>query len=265
MKIARLGYLHTLACTALLCSLIFLSLPAAAAKPPLIAAAASLQFALPEIAKSFEKETGQSVTLVFGSSGNFTRQIKQGAPFELFFSANENFVTDLFKNGFTLDTGVVYATGRLVLALPLDTSLKTNAAPGELANEIASDRVERFAIANPEHAPYGERAKQVLQHLGIWKSMQAKLVIGENVAQAAQFALSTNAQGGIIALAQIKSPGMDSRAHYHILAEHLHEPLLQRMALLNSSGSVAREFYEYMQHPNAQTIMESFGFQAADL
>lgn len=233
-------------------------------KPPLIAAASSLQFVLPEIAAVFEQSTGQSVRLVFGSSGNFTRQIQQGAPFEMFMSANEHFVDDLFELKLTQGSGSVYARGRLVLALQTEGAIAKDLSVDELATILTNTRIERFAIANPEHAPYGERAKQVLQYLSVWDAMQKKLVIGENVGQAARFALSPDAQGGIIAQSQATATQLKGKAHYHLIPEKWHEPLNQRMVLMKSSSPVAVKFFNFMHKPLAKDMLETYGFEASE-
>src|SRR5690606_37799870 len=141
----------------------------------------------------------KGVKLAFGSTGNFARQIREGAPFELFMAADEAFILDLAKDGFLRDEGTLYAEGRIVIMVPHGSALKADAALDDLAAGLADERVKKFAIANPEHAPYGMRAEEALRHRGLWDKVQPALVMGENVAQAAQFATSGNAQGGIVA------------------------------------------------------------------
>ena len=158
--------------------------PALAAAPdaaPLVAAAADLRFALDEIAADFKRATGHDVRIVYGSSGNFRRQIAEGAPFELFLSADEAYVLALAREGFMVDDGVAYAIGRLALVVPAGSPLKLDGELADLAAAVADGRVRRFAIANPEHAPYGRAAREALQKAGAWDAIQGRLVLGENV------------------------------------------------------------------------------------
>lgn len=155
-----------------------------AAEPPAVAAAADLKFALTEAATQFERDSGQKVRLSFGSSGNFTQQIENGAPFELFLSADEAFVFRLAEAGHTLDRGAQYAIGRLVLFVPERSPLKPDATLEDLRAALTDGRLRRFAIANPEHAPYGRAARSVLRHAGLWTAIEPRLVLGENAAQA---------------------------------------------------------------------------------
>ena len=174
------------------------------AEVPVIAGAADLKFALEEIAVKFRDETKREVKLVFGSSGNFCRQIGQGAPFQVFLSADEGFVFKLADAGKTLDRGELYALGRIVIIVPHGSTLKADGELKDLAAALDDGRLRKFAIANPEHAPYGKRAEEALKHAGLWQRIQDKLVLGENVSQAAQFAVSGSTQGGIIAYSLAK-------------------------------------------------------------
>lgn len=227
---------------------------------PAIAAASDLQFALEDIAAHFRAETQNEVRLSFGSSGNYFRQIGQGAPFQLFLSADEDFVFRLHQAGKTEDQGVLYATGRIVLFAPRGSSLNVNQWMASLKTELAAKRISRFAIANPEHAPYGRAAEQALRKLGLWEGLQGKLVLGENVSQAAQFASSGSAQGGIFAYSLALSPGVSKLGSYVLLPEDLHQSLRQRMVLVKGAGETARTFYAYLQQPAARKIFEQYGF-----
>lgn len=231
-----------------------------AADSVLVAAAADLKFAVQEIAEAFEAETGTEVKLAFGSTGNFARQIRQGAPFELFMAADETFIRDLAEDGLLRDEGTLYAEGRIVILAPHGSALKPDAALDDLAAGLADGRVRKFAIANPEHAPYGMRAEEALRHRGLWEKVQPALVMGENVAQAAQFATSGNAQGGIIAYSLALSPEVSKLGTYALIPAAWHSPLLQRMALTRKATAGAEAFYAYMQSPRAREIMEKYGF-----
>jgi len=239
---------------------ILLAGPAPAQDAPVIAAASDLQFALAEIAGAFTAETGLPLRLSFGSTGNFARQIRQGAPFQIFMAADEQFVFDLHRDGFTPDEGDLYAIGRLAMVVPDGSSLTADGTLESLGAALAAGAVTRFAIANPDHAPYGLRAREALQARGLWQALQPFLVLGENVSQAAQFALSGNAEGGIIAWSLALAPEVAPRGTAALIPEDWHAPLRQRMVLLNGAGEGARAFYSYMTEPAARAIMERYGF-----
>jgi molybdate transport system substrate-binding protein len=227
---------------------------------PLVAAASDLQFALSEISTSFAAETGQSVRLTFGSSGNFARQFRSGAPIELFLSADERLVTALAQDGFTEGEGALYAEGRLALIVPVGSPLKADGSLADLAVAIADGRLHKLAIANPEHAPYGERAKEVLIAKGLWDQIQAKLVFGENVSQAAQFAVSGAAQGGIIAQSLAVSPAIARLGASALIPAEWHSPLRQRMVLSRNAGGIARRFFDYIRGDAARAVLQRNGF-----
>lgn len=235
-------------------------LPVRAQDVPTVAAAADLQFALVEVAALFKKETGHEVKLTFGSSGNFFRQIQQSAPFQVYFSADEQFVFDLAAKGFTIDRGELYAVGRIVIITPHGSTLKADGTLADLKAGLADGRVKKFAIANPEHAPYGRRAEEALRHIGLWDTIKDRLVLGENVSQAAQFATSGGAQGGVIAYSLALSPNVSKLGSYALIDDKWHQPLRQRMALVKNAGETARAFYAYMRSPGARTIMRKYGF-----
>ena len=232
----------------------------AAAKVPNVAAAADLKFALEEIAADFTRATGKAVRLSFGSSGNFARQIRQGAPFEMFLSADEAFVADLARDGFTRDAGELYAVGRIVFFVPRGSRIKPDPTLANLREALAAGRFGKFAIANPEHAPYGRAAREALETAGLWKAIESHLVLGENVSQAAQFATAGGADGGIFAYSLALSPAVASLGEYVLLPASMHKPLRQRMVLLNNAGPVAAEFYRYVGGPEARRAFDRYGF-----
>jgi molybdate transport system substrate-binding protein len=248
--------------------LLFLSGLASAQEGPVIAAASDLQFALDEMVTTFKQQTGKSVRVSYGSSGNFFRQIAQGAPFELFMSADEDFVFKLADQHLTPDSGDLYATGRIVLFVPEGSPVKADARFVDLRQSLTDGRLKRFAIANPEHAPYGRAAMQALQSLGLWESIKPRLVLGENVSQAAQFTVSGSAQGGLFALSLAKASAFAKAGTYVLVPENLYQPLKQRMVLTAKAGGTAREFYAYLQQPAARTVFKRYGFvrpgEAAD-
>jgi molybdate transport system substrate-binding protein len=234
--------------------------PARTQNVPVVAAAADLQFALAEVAEAFTKETERKVTLTFGSSGNFFRQIQQNGPFQMFLSADEQFVFDLAAKGFTVDDGTLYAVGRIVIIAPHGSPLKADGSLADLKAALADGWVKKFAIANPAHAPYGRRAEEALRHLGLWDAIKDRLVFGENVSQATQFATSGATQGGIIAYSLALSPDVSKLGTYALIPYDWHEPLRQRMVLIKGAGETAQQFYAFMQGPSARAIMRRYGF-----
>ncbi len=237
-----------------------------AAEPPAVAAAADLKFALSEAATQFERDSGQKVRLSFGSSGNFTQQIENGAPFELFLSADEAFVFRLADAGRTLDRGAQYAIGRLVLFVPERSPLKPDATLEDLRAALTDGRLRRFAIANPEHAPYGRAARSVLRHAGLWTAIEPRLVLGENAAQAMQFAASGSSQGGIVPLSLSRAPDIARQGRFVPLPAEWHadEPLRQRMVLLKGAGATARAFHDWLRSPAGRDLLARHGFTRPD-
>jgi molybdate transport system substrate-binding protein len=249
-----------------LASALFVLLPGTgvAQQAPVIAAASDLSFALTEIAAGFKTETGHDVRLTFGSSGNFTRQILQRAPFEMFLSADESFVFQLADAGRTLDRGALYAVGRIVVFVPHGSRVKADANLADLRAALADGRLTRLAIANPEHAPYGRAAEQALRHRQLWEMVRPLLVLGENVSQAAQFATTGSAQAGLFAYSLALSPSVGERGSYALLPAEWHEPLRQRMVLTKEAGPVARRLYAFVQTDKARAMFRRYGFTLPD-
>ena len=197
---------------------------------------------------------------MFGSSGNFYSQILQGAPFQMYMSADEDFVFKLADAGKTVDRGRLYALGRIGIMVPIGSPLKADSELKDLAAALKDGRLQKFAIANPEHAPYGARAKEALQHTGLWDAIQPKLVLGENISQTAQFATSGSTQGGVIALSLAKAESVAKLGSFALIPNDWHEPLKQRMVLLKDAPPSLRAFYNYITTPAAQDIMVRYGF-----
>lgn len=237
-------------------------LPLQAQPSPTVAAASDLKFAIEKVAARFEQETGHKLRLVFGSSGNFKTQILQGAPFHLFMSADEGFVYELAGAGKTEDRGRMYAVGRIGIMVPPGSPLKPDGELKDLAAALKEGRLQKFAIANPEHAPYGARAKEALQRAGLWDAIQPKLVFGENISQTAQFVESGNAQIGIVALSLAISPQLADQGGYWLIPDTLHAPLEQGFMITQraAGNALARAFAEYMSDPATRAIMVRYGF-----
>jgi len=232
----------------------------AAQRPPTIAAAANLNFALTEIAKQFERAQGTHVEMVFGASGTLTRQIRDGAPFEMFLAADEEFPNQLTAAGLTRDAGTVYAVGRLAIFAPKGSPLAVDERLEGLSRLAKAGGVTRFAIANPDVAPYGRAAEAVLRKRGLWDALRSKIVLGDSITQAAQFATTGNAVGGLIAYSLVLSPGFPDRGSYAVIPAGDHPPLRQRMVLLKRAGAVATAFYAFVQGDTARAILRKYGF-----
>jgi len=227
---------------------------------PLVAAAASVKFALQDIAEAFHRDTGKEIRISYASSGNLTRQIQQGAPFELFLSANHAYVEQLYQQQLTRDHGVIYALGRLVLLTPNESSLALDGQLNGLAQAIQQGRLQRFAIANPKHAPYGRAAREVLRQQGLWKLLKPHLVLGENVAQAAQFVTSGAAQAGLSAYSLALAPALKNTCRIQLIPASRHQPLQQTLVLLHNAGDSARLFFIYLQQDKARAILAHYGY-----
>jgi molybdate transport system substrate-binding protein len=243
----------------LLALLLHLGIPARAAVPT-VAAAADLRFAMDELVAAYRKQTGREVKVTYGSSGIFHQQITAGAPFELFLSADEDYVFRLHRAGLTQGTGEVYALGRLVLFAPSGSLLSVDPEMAGLRQAVAQGQIRRFAIANPAHAPYGQRAREALQSAGLWQSLEPRLVLGENVSQALQFAATGGAEGGIVALSLVKAPGAARLGRWVLIPESRHSPLRQRMVLTRKSGPDAQAFYQWLKRPEARAVLARHGF-----
>jgi len=222
-----------------------------------IAAASDLKFCMDEIIVAFKSGHAEAVVNVtFGSSGNFAAQIREGAPFDLFFSADSEYPRALAEDGFAASPPVPYAVGRIVLwSATVDASKMTLA-------DLARPEIAKIAIANPQHAPYGKRAEQALRASGLWDQVQQKLVLGENIAQTAQFVQSGNAQAGIIALSLALNPELAGKGGYYLIPDTLHEPLQQAFLVTRraADNELANAFADYMQGGDARKLMVHYGF-----
>jgi len=224
-----------------------------------VAAAADLNFALNELAGKYEKLTGTKVSVTYGSSGNFFAQLQNGAPFDLFFSADIDYPQKLEAAGLA-EPGTLYkyALGRIVVWTRADANLNV-AKQGW--NLLLHAGVQKIAIANPDHAPYGRAAVAALQKAGIYEQVKSKLVYGENISQAAQFVQSGSAQVGIVALSLAVSPGMRDGKRWEIPAD-MHPAIEQAAIILRNAKnkSQARAFLQFIKSADGRATLEKFGF-----
>ncbi|PYP91867.1 MAG: molybdate ABC transporter substrate-binding protein [Candidatus Angelobacter sp. Gp1-AA117] len=243
----------------LVCLLVLPALAQPAPTEITIAAAADLNFALKDVAARYEKETGQKIKLSFGSSGNFYSQISNGAPFDLFFSADLEYPRKLAAAGLVEpNTLYPYAVGQIVVWVRNDSRLDLQKG----LNALLDPAVSRIAIANPEHAPYGKAAVAAMKHESIYDKISSKLVLGENISQTAQFVDSGSADAGIIALSLAIAPTFRERGRYSVIATSDYPPIDQGAILLKSSANkeAARAFLNYLRKPEIVEVMHSYGF-----
>jgi molybdate transport system substrate-binding protein len=223
-----------------------------------VAAAADLKFAMDSLVAIYSKDNPDiDIKVVYGSSGNFFQQIGNGAPFDLFFSADINYPKQLEEKQLTLSAIHLYGTGQLVLwSSTMDPAI-------DKMNTLLDPAVKKIAIANPAHAPYGQRAEESLRHYQLYDKIKDKLVLGENIAQTAQYAQSGAADIGIIALSLALSPAMQqSGGKYWIIPSDSHLPLEQGFVLLPHAKDKkgAFQFMNFITTPEARAILKSFGF-----
>jgi molybdate transport system substrate-binding protein len=224
-----------------------------------IAAAADLIFAFKDVAAQFEKQTGNSLKLTYGSSGNFFAQIQNGAPFDLFFSADIGYPQKLETAGLA-EPGTIYeyASGKLVIWVP-------NASKLDLSRGLATlldPSIRKIAIANPQHAPYGVAAVAAMRHDGIYDKVKNKLVLGENISQTAQFVESGNADVGLLALSLAVAPAMKGSGRYIEIPPDDYPPIIQAAVILKSSRNkeLADQFLKFLKEPATVALMERYGF-----
>jgi molybdate transport system substrate-binding protein len=224
-----------------------------------IAAAADLQTVMPEIAGRFEKQAGIKINLSFGSSGNFFTQIQNGAPFDLFFSADTEYPTKLEAAGLAVPASLhQYATGKIVLWTAKTSRIDLNRG----LSVVIDPSVKKLAIANPAHAPYGRAAQTALEKAGLWNKVSAKLVLGENISQTAQFVQSGNADAGILALSLVLAPAMRDQGRYYEVPQDLYSPLQQAAIILRGSQhqQLASGFMEFLKTAEIKALLKQYGF-----
>ena len=224
-----------------------------------VAAAADLQFAMQDVAAHFQQSSGKTVKVTYGSSGNFFQQLQNGAPFDMFFSANLDFPKKLESAGLTEPgTYYQYAKGKIVVwatnesKINIDSGLKAFLAPG----------IQKVAIANPQHAPYGQAAVAAMQKEELYEKVKDKLVLGENISQTASFVVSGAADAGVVALSLALSPNMKSKGHYVEIPASEYPPIEQACVILNSSKNkeAAKQFLAYIKSAEVAGILATYGF-----
>jgi molybdate transport system substrate-binding protein len=230
-----------------------------AAQEITVAAAADLQFAMQEVGTRFQQESGKTVKLIYGSSGNFAQQLQNGAPFDMFFSANLDYPRQLEAAGLTAPgTFYQYAIGKIVLWVPNDSKLDLSSGLKALLNPS----IKKIAIANPQHAPYGKAAVAAMQKENIYDQVKDKFVLGENISQTASFVASGSADVGIIALSLALSPNMKDKGRYAEVVAGDYPAIEQACVIMRSSKNkdIALQFLKFIQSPPIGELFKKYGF-----
>ncbi len=240
-------------------SIVFSLATAALAQEATIAAASDLQSAMQVIVERFQKETGKNVKVIYGSSGNFFQQIQNGAPFDMFFSANLEYPKKLESDGLTEPgTFYEYAVGKIVIWVPSDSKLDISSGLPSLLNPA----IKKIAIANPAHAPYGQAAVAALKKKNLYDKVAEKFVTGENISQTASFVLSHAVDVGVIALSLSLSPNMKDKGRYVEIPTHDYPPIEQACVILKSAQhkETAAAFLTFIKTPAIGELLRSYGF-----
>lgn len=219
-----------------------------------VSAASDLTPAFQELGKLFEQQTGTKVVFNFGSTGQLTQQIEQGAPVDLFAAANASFIDGLEQKGLIIpETKALYAQGRLTIWTRKDSKLRI-----DRIEDLTGPDVIKVAIANPDHAPYGMAAREALKRAGIWEAVSPKLVFGENISQTFQFAESGNVDAALVAL----SLSINSGGNWKLVPTELHDPLNQTLAVIKTAKNeaAARKFAAFINAPEGRGVMRRYGF-----
>ena len=225
-----------------------------------IFAASDLKFALDSIKTNFLKNNpNDTINMIYGSSGKGRVQVNNNAPFDLYFSANMDYVQELYKANKLATQPKLYAIGRLVIWSKNPAFVAKNGF-----KNFEKKWVDKISIANPSHAPYGEKAKQALQSMKMYKSLKRKIVLGENISQTANYINIEATDIGIIALSLVLAPKIASShyASYYLIDDKLHKPLRQGYAITKyaENSLLAHQFYDFFQTKNSVQILNKYGF-----
>jgi molybdate transport system substrate-binding protein len=230
-----------------------------AAQEITVAAAADLQFAMQDVAARFHKETGKTVKAIYGSSGNFFQQIQNGAPFDMFFSANLDFPKKLEAAGLTEPGSYYqYARGKIVIWIPKESKIDLTSG----MKALLDPSIKKIAVANPQHAPYGQAAVAAMQKEGIYEKVKDKFVLGEDISQTASFVVSGAADIGIVALSLALAPNMKDKGRYVDVPPGDYPPIEQACVILSSSKNkdTARQFLSFIKTAAIGEVFRSYGF-----
>lgn len=223
-----------------------------------VAVAANMKDAFSEISLAYKAAGNSEPRIVYGSSGNFSAQIMNGAPFNLLISADENFPLELYRQGKTVDDGLVYAIGKLAIISKNSTGIRLLDSKAELIKAI--NKANKIAIAKPELAPYGRAAVEYLKAEGLWNIAKEKLIYADNVGIATMYVVTGAADLGFTALSLARSAEIAKETSYILPSSNLYEPIKQRMVLIKNAPREAITLYQFMQSPQAKLILQKYGY-----
>ena len=238
--------------------LLFVCAQSVSAQQITVAVAANMKDAFAEIDTAFRATGKPPIRVVYGSSGNFTAQIMNGAPFSLLISADEGYPLELYKKGKAVDEGLVYAIGKLAIITKKPTDVQSFDSKEALIRAI--QRANKIAIAKPELAPYGKAALEYLKAEGLWELAKDKLIYGDNVGIATMYVVTGGADIGFTALSLAKSPEVTKQTSYRLVNSKLYEPIQQRMVLMKGAPPEATDLYLFMQGNHAKLILQKYGY-----
>ena len=238
--------------------LLFVCAQSVSAQQITVAVAANMKDAFTEIDTAFRATGKPPIRVVYGSSGNFTAQIMNGAPFSLLISADEGYPLELYKKGKAVDEGLVYAIGKLAIITKKPTDVQSFDSKEALIRAI--QRANKIAIAKPELAPYGKAAVEYLKAEGLWELAKDKLIYGDNVGIATMYVVTGGADIGFTALSLAKSPEVTKQTSYRLVNSKLYEPIQQRMVLMKGAPPEATDLYLFMQGNHAKLILQKYGY-----
>ena len=252
-----MDFMSTMRLLALVSALLF-SIGTAYAQTSTVAVAANMKDAFTEIAAAYKATGKPEMRVVYGSSGNFATQIMNGAPFNLFIAADEQFPLELFRNGKTTDEGAIYAIGKLAVITKNSSGIFLLDSKADIAKAIS--KANKIAIAKPELAPYGRAAVQYLKAEGLWDLAKDKLVYADNIGAATTYVVSGAADIGFTAFSLAKSPEVTKQTSFLLVDAKLYEPIKQRMVLIKGAPQESVDLYRFMQGPQAKSILQKYGY-----
>ena len=230
------------------------------AETPVVAAAANMTRAMTEIADRYQAKTGEKIKLTFGSSGNFTRQIQQGAPYTLFLSADLKYADILYESNRTASKAIPFARGEIGILIPASSVLSNAADIHAIFQSLMFDQYRKIAIANPETAPYGAAAEQALQSGGLWAIPSQKMIIAENAAQVVQYGLTGAVDMAVIPSSFAVYPGFKGQGKYFPIPADWYDPINQYLVLLRGAGTSTKTFLKYLEGDEAKEIIKKYGY-----
>jgi molybdate transport system substrate-binding protein len=225
-----------------------------------IAAASNLRYVLQALIEKFEQQTEHHINVSFAASGTLTTQIQHGAPFDVFFSAHPSYILRISEQGLSEGEVINFARAQIVLFASNQSPLSLDIDLIDLKSALEQGELNKVAIANPMHAPYGQAAQKLLKQAGSWQKIQSSLLIAENASQALQFALSSQVDAGFVPYSYMLQPQISAKGRYI----KLNESLAQQAVLIRGASSVAKEFLAFIQTDPAKAIFRRQGFIVED-